>query len=110
MKKIIFAILAVAVLAIGAIFVVGQIKAHRGEKGFAFGPGRGHMAGMMLRGLNLTDDQKAKVKTIFEATKTNVEPLRKALQANHEKMNAATANGAFDQAQVQAIATEQGDL
>ena len=85
MKKIIFAITAVAVLAAGALFVVGQIRAHRGEKGFGFGPGRGHMAGMMLRGLNLNDDQKAKVKSIFEATRTNVEPLRKALRENHEK-------------------------
>ena len=93
MKKIIFAITAVAVLAAGALFVVGQIRAHRGEKGFGFGPGRGHMAGMMLRGLNLTDDQKGKIKSIFEATRTNVEPLRKALRENHEKLNAATAGG-----------------
>ena len=110
MKKIIFAITAVAVLAAGALFVVGQIRAHRGEKGFGFGPGRGHMAGMMLRGLNLNDDQKAKVKSIFEATRTNVEPLRKALRENHEKLNAATAGGTFDQAQIQAIADEQGTL
>jgi protein CpxP len=108
MKKIIFAIAAVVVLAAGAIFVAGQIKGRSGAKGF--GHGRGHMAGMMLRGLNLTDDQKAKVKSIFEAAKTDVQPLREALKENRKKLNSVTANGAFDQAQIQAIADEQGAL
>ena len=33
-----------------------------------------------------------------------------SMKENHQKMNAATAGGAFDQAQVEAIAAEQGTL
>ena len=65
---------------------------------------------MMLRGLNLTDDQKAKVKGIFETSRANVEPIMASMKENHQKMDAATTNGAFDQAQVEALATEQGKL
>ncbi len=110
MKKVIFGILAVAVLVAGVVFVVAQKRAHSGEKGFGFGPGQGHMAGMMLRGLNLTDDQKAKVKGIFETSHASVEPVMASMKENRQKMTAATANGAFDQAQIEAIATEQGNL
>lgn len=64
----------------------------------------------MLRELNLTDDQKAKVKTIMETSKTTVQPLMASLRDNHKKLADLTANGAFDETQVQALATEQGDL
>ncbi len=109
MKKVIFAILAVAVLTAGTIFVVAQKRGHGGEKGSGFGHG-GPMGGMMLRGLDLTDEQKAKVKEIMDLSRTNVEPVMASMKENHQKMNAATAGGAFDQAQVEAIAAEQGTL
>lgn len=110
MKKVIFAVVAVAVLAAATIFVVAQKRAHGYQNGFGFGKGHGHMAGIMLRGLDLTDDQKAKVKGIFEASRASVEPIMKSMKENHEKLRAATANGSFDQAQVEAIAAEQGNL
>ncbi len=109
MKKIILGIIAVAVLAGGAIFVIAQKAGHVGGPGF--GPGRGgHMLGMALRGLDLTDDQQAKVKEIMEASKTNVEPLMHQMRDNHKSIEALTANGAFDQAKVEAAATEQGNI
>ena len=108
MKKRTIAILAVAILAIGAVFVVAQKVARHGGHGSGFG--RMHGAGLMLRELNLTDDQKAKVKTIMETSKTTVQPLMASLRDNHKKLADLTANGAFDETQVQALATEQGDL
>lgn len=39
------------------------------------GPGRPGGPGMALRGLNLTDEQKAQVKAIHEKTKTDVEAV-----------------------------------
>ena len=64
MKKRIIAIIAIAILAAGAVFVVAQKATdhHFGGRGRGFG--RGH--GMMLQALNLTDDQKAKVKSIMD--------------------------------------------
>ncbi len=109
MKKIIFGILAVVVLAGGAIFVFAQKAGHFGGRGD--GPGRGeHMLGMALKGLDLTDDQKASVKAIMEASKTNVQPLMQQMRDNHKTIADLTANGAFEQAKVEAAATEQGNI
>jgi protein CpxP len=93
---------ATAVLLIGGAFVVAQRIMHRG------GFGHGGPAAMVFRQLNLTDDQKAKVKEILEANKGTIQPIREAMKANHEKL--AALKGNFDEAQVSAIAKEQGDL
>src|SRR5215813_10072971 len=108
MSKKIIAIIAAAILATGAVFVVAQKAVHHGFGGPGRGFGRGH--GMMLQALNLTDDQKAKVKSIMETSRTNLKPTFEALRENHKKMEALTANGTFDEGQVSALATEQGSL
>ncbi|MGH7783842.1 MAG: Spy/CpxP family protein refolding chaperone [Candidatus Binatia bacterium] len=110
MKKRTIAILAIAILAVGAAFVVAQKAMHHGFGGHGTGFGRMHGPGLMLRGLNLTDDQKAKVKGIMDAGRTTVKPIMQSLGENHKKMEDLTANGAFDEAQVQALATEQANL
>ena len=69
MKKIILAAVAIAVVATGAIFVVAQKRANVGG-GHGFGHGRGDRIGMFLRGLDLTDEQKTKVKEIMETNNT----------------------------------------
>ena len=105
MKKIILGIIAVVVLAGGAIFVVAQKARHFG------GSGRGeHALGMALRGLNLTEEEKAKVKEIMEASSSNVEPLIRQMRDNHKTIADLGTNGAFDQAKVEAAATEQGNI
>lgn len=110
MKKIIVGAIAAVVLATGAILVIGQ-KAFNGGGGPGFGHHRGgEMAGMFLRGLDLTDEQKAKVKEITDASKINVEPLITQLRENHKQIDALGATGAFDQAKVEALAAEQGNI
>jgi protein CpxP len=102
MKTRSIAILAAsAVLLVGGMFAVAQRVMQKGFSG-----GRGPM--MALRQLNLTDDQQAKVKSIFEANRTNIAPLMQAMKANRQKLEAM--NGAFDESQVSAIAKDQGDL
>ena len=108
MKKVIIGIVAAAVLATGAIFVFAQKAAHNGPGGF--GPGHGGMAGMMLRHLDLTEDQQAKVKAIFEASKATVEPIANQLRENHKKLAELGTDGKFDQAGVEALAAEQSAL
>ncbi|MFM9903893.1 MAG: Spy/CpxP family protein refolding chaperone [Pyrinomonadaceae bacterium] len=109
-KKFIFGILAFAVLAVGAIFVVAQKAGHRDDSGFGHGLGRGGLMGMALRGLDLTDEQKAKVKEIMEASRASVEPLMQQMHDNHAKIAALGTDGAFDQAKVEALAAEQGNI
>ena len=100
--KTIAILAATAFLLVGGMFVVGQ---HIMGKEFQARRGPGIAA---LRALNLTDDQKAKVKDIFESNRSAVQPIREALKANHDKL--AAMNGSFDEAQVSAIAKDQGNL
>lgn len=109
MKKVIIAIIAFAVLATGVMFAVAQ-RSGDGKMGGWSKRGGHHRGGLMLRGLDLTDEQKARVKQIVEESKTKTQPIRESLKANHQKMDEATANGAFDEAAVSAIATEKGNL
>ncbi|MEQ1603765.1 MAG: Spy/CpxP family protein refolding chaperone [Pyrinomonadaceae bacterium] len=111
MKKIIFGIAAAAILITGSIFVIAQRSGGMGGHGFGHGPGR-HRGGigMALRGLDLTDEQKAKVKEITDAAKTTVEPLMEQTRANHERIRALGTDGKFDHVQVEALAAEQGNL
>ena len=107
MKRKTIVILAVAVvLVIGGVFAIAQRAVHRGFGGHGMHGGQGAM--MMLRRLDLSSDQQAKVKEIFEANKGTVQPLREQLKANHDKL--AALGGSFDEGQVNAIAKEQGEL
>ena len=57
--------------------------------------------------LNLTDAQKQQIKTMMQAQRATTRPLMQQLAENRKAMLTATANGAFDQAKVQAIANQQ---
>ncbi len=109
MKKIIIAILAFAVLATGVLFAIAQTA--NGDKNGGWGRRGGHhRGGMMLRGLDLTEDQKAQMKQIREASKAKTQPLREALKANRQKLHELAAAGSFDEAAVTALANEQAGL
>ena len=105
-RKSIAIIAVVGILVIGGVFAIAQRAMHRGFGGRGMHGGQGAM--MMLKRLDLTSDQQAKVKEIFEANKGTVQPIFTQLKANHEKLNALGGN--FDEGQVSAIAKEQGDL
>jgi len=106
-KKVVVGIIAVAVVAVGALLIFSQRAG--GRIGHGMGHGSDRVAGM-LRGLDLSDEQKAKVKEIFDASKERSEPIREAMKANREKLEQATANGAFDEAAVTALANEGAGL
>lgn len=108
MKKIILGVVAAVILTTGAIFVIGQkVARHHGGPGF----GKHHGGPMMaLRGLDLTDEQKAEVKEIMDASRTNVEPLIQQMHANQKQIAALGTSGSFDQAKVEALAAEQGNI
>jgi periplasmic protein CpxP/Spy len=73
------------------------------------GPGPGGM-GYMARELNLTDAQKAQVKTIMQANHASMKPIMLQMEQNRQALLAATANGAYDQAKITALANRQAQL
>lgn len=109
MKKLTVAILSIILVAMGAMFIFAQDGAANKEGKRGFGKrGDGHK--MMLRGLDLTDEQKAQIKTITQASKETSQPIREQMKANREKLQTLSDDGNFDQAQVQEIANRQGAL
>ena len=107
MKKIVIGTVAAAVMVAGAILVVAQ-RGHKGPGGF--GRGGDHMLGMMAHGLGLTDDQKGKVKSIVDASRTEAEPLVQQLRDNHKNLETLGTDGTFDQAKTEALAGEQAAI
>ena len=89
-----------------------------GGEGFG-GPGHGHM-GFLARELNLTDAQKAQVKTIMQAnssivlsdgtTTTTVKAVMQQMAQNRATMLAATAKGVWNLGTIQQLATQQAQL
>src|SRR5664280_3601637 len=100
---------AVALLALAVCGTAMLSYAQQNDAAGASGWGghrHGHM-GFMARELNLTDAQKQQVKTIMQSDRASMHPLMQQLAENRKAMLAVTANGAFDQAKVQAIANQQ---
>lgn len=108
MKKITAAILSIVLIAMGAMFIFAQTTDKPEGKRGHFGK-RG-ARGMMFRGLDLTDEQKAQIKQITENSRATVKPIREQMKANRQELREITAGGSFDQARVQEIAARQGSL
>ena len=62
------------------------------------GEGRGGMRGMMFRGANLTDDQKAKMKQISGSFRERTQSLHQALRAKRQELRQASEGGTFNEA------------
>jgi Spy/CpxP family protein refolding chaperone len=97
-------------LVIGAaVFAVGHGFQGPGGHGGG-GHGHGEMLEHMARELGLTDAQKEQVKAIMDATEATAEGIHAKLEEVHKQLDAATANGQFDEAQVRTLANQQGQL
>ena len=93
---------------------------HRGGKGWGgqhggFGKGghrggRGGMRGMMFRGLNLTEDQKAKMKTISESFRERTKSLHEQLRAKRQELRQAGESGTFNESLATQKLTETAGL
>jgi protein CpxP len=103
---------AVALLAIvlcgTAMLAYAQQSDESGASAWS-GHRHGHM-GFMAKELNLTDAQKTQIKTMMQAQRTTTRPLMLQMAQNRAAMLTATASGAFDQAKVQALATQQSQI
>jgi len=110
MKKLgkmrILAIAGLAALALSVPIVLAQTTRTNRDKETERGEGHGHrwggpgegMHGMMFRGINLTDDQKSKIKQITQSFRDRTQPLRQELQTKREALHQAGEGSTFDEA------------
>ena len=64
----------------------------------------------MAKDLGLSDAQKAQLKTILDAERAAMESSRPKFDDLHKQIEAATANGQFDEATVRGLANQQAQL
>jgi Spy/CpxP family protein refolding chaperone len=115
MRNRVFVFTGIVTLIIGAtIFALGKSDVvmghfqHRGDgPQHSFGP---EMVDHIARELNLSEAQKAQIKTFLEAGHTTMAPLQQKMDDVHKQLEVATANGQFDEAQVRALATQQAQI
>ncbi len=82
-------------------------RGRRGHKGHGM---RGMRAGGFFRQLNLTEDQKAKIKTIRENFAQTNKPLREQLRAKRQELRQANEGGTFNEALATQKLTEMASL
>jgi len=108
-----FASVAIALLALAlcgtATLSYAQDNSQNGGGAAWSGHRHGHM-GRLAKELNLTDAQKAQIKTMMESQRATVRPLMQQMAQNRLAMLNATAGGVFDQAKVQALANQQSQI
>ena len=108
MKKRILVIASIAVLVVAAtVFALAQ--GHRGM-GQEMHGGPEQMIEHISQALSLTDAQKEQVKAAFEAQRPIEEQRHAKLDEIRKQIDAATANGQFDEAVVRPLASQQAQL
>jgi protein CpxP len=91
---------AAVLLAVAAAIAQGM-HGHCGRGG-----GFDHMLGFFTRALDLTSDQQAQVKAIWEKEKPTLQPLMQQMHQNHAAMRTLQASGPFDEVKTRALATQ----
>jgi periplasmic protein CpxP/Spy len=79
-------------------------RGHR-EKGFG-----GMMGGRLFSQLNLTDDQKAKIKQIHQTFAESNKPLQEQLRAKRQELRQTSEGGTFNEALATQKLTEMASL
>jgi periplasmic protein CpxP/Spy len=116
-KLVAIASLSAVVLAIGSIAVAQSVKTGRGSgqgpRGAWHGEGMkrgGFGADRIFARLNLTDDQKAKIKQIRESFGTTNKPLLDQVKAKRQELRQASEGGTFNEALATQKLTEMAGL
>jgi protein CpxP len=91
---------AAVILAVAAALAQGM-HGHGGPGGFE------HMLGFYADYLDLSSAQQDQIKAIWQKEKPTLAPLMQQMQQFHSQMNQLEQNGAFDEAKVRALATQQ---
>lgn len=85
---------------------------HKGGKGWGgeFGRGGRGMRGGMFRGIELTEDQKTRMKQISDSFRERTQSLHQQLRAKHEELRQASEGGTFNEALATQKLTEAAGL
>jgi periplasmic protein CpxP/Spy len=102
-KGALFAVMAAGLVA-GIAFAENAGPMHRHMRGEFMG---GMGFGLPLHQLNLTDEQRAQIKAIFQNEKGNMKPLMQQEMAAHQQFMQLITSGSFDQAKANTIATQE---
>ena len=102
-KFALFGVVAIALIA-GITFAVAEEGPmhHHGMHGEFMGG-----MGFPMHELNLTEDQHAQIKQIFQNEKGNIHPLMRQQSQAHQQMMQLITSGSFDEAKATAIATQE---
>ena len=115
-KLVAIASLSAVVLAIGSLAVAQTVKTRKGDgqgrRGAWQGQGRrGDFGGdRLFARLNLTDDQKAKIKQIRQGFMESNKPLFEQLRAKRQELRQASEGGTFNEALATQKLTEAAGL
>jgi protein CpxP len=89
----------------------GAHERHGEGGGGRHGEGGGHFGGgMMFRGLELTDAQKASLKQIHQSFGERTKSLREQLRAKHQELRQSESGGTFNEALATQKLTEAASL
>jgi len=108
----ILTIAGIAILVIGATVLAlghGRYGQGKGEHRRGHGPSP-EMVDHMAKEVGLNADQTTKIKALFEAARTGGESQHAKLEELHKQLEAATANGQFDETKVREIANQQAQI
>jgi periplasmic protein CpxP/Spy len=105
-KILLFAGLAVLIVG-AAIFALAQ---EHGDMRMKHGGSPPDMVEHISRELNLSDAQKTQVKALFDAQRTAEEARQTKMEEIHKQLEAATANGQFDETTVRNLASQEAQL
>jgi Spy/CpxP family protein refolding chaperone len=106
-RKIIWATLGVALIAVGITAAWTQTRTWHGARS-SFWCHHGPM-GYVAHELDLSDTQKAQIKTIWQGERPNISELVREFAAEQKEMDALTfQNGARDEGRIQDITAQQG--
>jgi len=99
----------VALLLVWAGIIIARADGP-GRQGWG-GPGFGHAGpfGYVAHELNLSDAQKAQIRSMWETERPEVASLVQELSSEGKEMDAATTQGNLDDSKVQEIAARQGE-
>jgi len=112
MRNRILAMVGIAILVIGAtVFALGHGRYGQGKGEHRRGHGPSpEMVDHMAKQLGLNADQTTQIKSLFERARAAEESLNTKAEELHKQLEAATANGQFDETRVREIANQQAQI
>ena len=102
--------LSAVVLIVASVAVAQSVKTHRGQGQRGAWMGRGFHGGGAFKQLNLTDDQKAKMKQIRQGFIESNKPLLDQLKTKRQELRRASEGGTFNEALATQKLTEMASL